>query len=402
MKKRSVIFLVMFLLFISYNKINSVICKGGVIDNINYEFYESIVNINSLKYDYEMLMNDIDTLSKKYPEQLEDEVIGESYLGRKIKCIVLGNRDAENKLLIIGNAHARETHTTPLIVKQIEYYCENWENEYNGEKVKDIFNNSAIFFVPTQNPDGLELVMNGFGSVPDNKIIELKDNIILALERKVKKYFVEDADSDKKIDINNYKFREEDLIMWKSNINGVDLHYNFYEEGVNEEEVLKWKNNEASRLVDETFSSENYIGPYGCSESETKAIVNLINKYDLTQYSISYHGRGPTIYWNYNTDKQNVEKYEKIVRDISEISKSPYSTKNSLPVGFAGWYQKKYNGFSAVIEVGWSKFQGVDNEQSEVDACPLRDEQFKYIWEAQKDVPIMIVQKYVNKRKIIQ
>lgn len=396
MKKRIFIYFILFLFFIFYTKVNNVICKGRAISNINDEFYESIVNIYSLEYDYEMLLNDIETLSEKYPSQLEEEVIGKSYLGREIKCIIFGNKDAKNKLLIIGNAHARETHNTPLIMKQIEYYCENWENEYNGEKVKDIFKNSAIFFVPTQNPDGLELVINGFESIPDNKIQELRAQIVLALERKIKNNFVEGADSDKKIDISNYKFKEDDLTMWKSNIKGVDLHYNFYEENINEEELLGWKNNGTSRLVDETFSSENYIGPYGCSESETEAIINLINKYDLTQYSISYHGRGPTIYWNYNTSPEHLERYEKIVKDISQISKSPYSTKNSLPVGFAGWYQKKYNGFSVVIEVGWSKFPSGDNAQIEVDACPLKDEQFKYIWEAQKDVPIMIVQKYIN------
>lgn len=369
------------------------------------ENYKSIIDLSTIEYRYNDMIKDIDKLISMFPDKVKKVIIGKSVLGRDIPAVIIGNvnglenlskleKNIPHRFFIMGNSHARETHSTPIIMKQIEFYLYNWNNYYNGQKLKDIFSKSAIFYVPMQNPDGTELVFSGLNSVNDSIRYE---NLLAMLKNKIDNHLINPGDVD-----SNWQYNDKDFRVWKSNINGVDLHYNFWEDGVNDEDVKSYTATDPKWWAKSEPASEYYIGSSGLSEPETKAVVNFIDKYKLFNYAITYHGRGPTIFWNYKLSGEVYEKNKNIVIDIAILTQSPFSLSDSLPIGFVGWYTKKYGGFAANLEIGWNEYPFdfdtmQNNTNSSVDACPLMAKQLHYIWKVQKYTPLYILQKYVNK-----
>lgn len=388
--------------------------------NFNYN-YESVVSNKIIDYSYDELVQDIAKLHDKFPQYISVENIGNSFLGRPIKAIILGKTNAKNKLLVISGHHAREQHMASIILKQIELYCQNWENKYNGERVKDIFLNSSIFCIPSINPDGLELCRIGIDSIPENYADRevLINKIKQALETKIKTNLTKNSDITENTDlpviwvgekgtVPNYTFRNKDMHMWKANANGVDIHYNCWEDGYNGEYVKNWA---MANGYDTGFASENYIGAIGMGEPENVALKNFMDKYNLWTYSISYHGKGPTCFWNYGQEGTQLRRNAKIVDDLSKLSVTPYSPTINGQVGFAGYMISKsgtnYLTTSMIRETGWGN-EVINPDNNYVDTtspytiCPLEQWQQPHIFESEKFVPIHMLQKYVRRQDIIE
>lgn len=377
--------------------------------------YTSLIGEVIKSYSYAMMESQISALATKYADKLTVETIGTSVLGRNIKAIILGNPSGKYKAFVMSGQHARESHNTPIILKQIEYYCENWDNLFKGELISDIFANAAIYYVPNANPDGMELCRIGINSVPVGDTSRI-NSIKAALEWKIKNSISRNNDVTPDWDlypqivwtgdtgkIANYVFRNQDMYMWKSNANGVDLHYNCYETGYNESYVQSYAASEGWRT---SFATENYIGPSGFSEPETLAIKNFIESKGLTKYAISYHGRGPTMFWNYKEMGETARRNLMIAQDLADLSKTPYSQSVNGQVGFAGWFHARYpNSFSCIYETGWTHFPiNPDNNYWETsnpfDICPLKDEQFPHIWKSQKETILMLMKRYAREQDV--
>lgn len=384
------------------------------------EEYESIITDEIYNVSYDTILQNIGALHDKYPHLLSVEEIGLTLLGRSIKAVILGDKTVSNKLLVIGGHHAREQHSATIVLKQLELYCENWENLYNGERVKDIFKNTSLFVIPSLNPDGLELCRIGIDSIPStySNRETLINSIKLALETKIKTNLQLNKDVTVDYDlpivwegetgkVANYVFRNKDMYMWKGNANGVDLHYNCYEDGYNGEFVKKWASENG---YNKGFASENYIGVSGFSELENKALKNFIEKYDLWTYSITYHGKGPTCFWNYGQTGQQLRRTLKITEELSKISNTPFSPTVNGNVGFSGYMLSKsgtnYLTTSMIRETGWGNEKiNLDNNyvdsSSPYTVSPLHNWQQPHIWKAEKYIPIHFIQKYVRRQDIV-
>ena len=382
-----------------------------------YENYESVITNDKIKdYSYNQLINDINLLVNKYSDKVTKEFIGNSVLGREINALILGNKNGTNKLLVFSGHHAREQHMASLILKQIELYCENWERSVNGEKISDIFNNSAIFFIPSINPDGLELCRIGIDSIPSSdieRINKVKSSLEFKMQNNIKKGADVSQDWDlygsiiwngDKGKIPNYSFRNEDMYIWKSNANGVDLHYNCWEIGVNEDILKSYAN---SQQWPTSFASENYIGATGMGEPENIALKSFIDKYNLWRYSISYHGRGPTVFWNYKQVGNQVQRNHRITDELSDIANTIYSETNNLQIGYVGYMYLKGDTltYACTRETGWSnkkrnKDNNYNNTTSNYDVCPLSDFQLPWIWEAEKNIPLYLLAKYCRRQDL--
>lgn len=382
------------------------------------EDYISVITNNKIKdYSYDNLQSDINLIATKYVGKVTKELVGKSVLNREINALILGNKNGANKLLVFSGHHAREQHMASLILKQIELYCENWDNKVNGELLSDIFKNSAIFFIPCINPDGLELCRVGINSVPSSET-ERISQIKLALETKIRNGLLLNKDVNKDWDLYssvvwngevgtlpNYTFRNEDMFMWKANANGVDLHYNCW--GSENEEVIK--SYAISSGFPTSFASENYIGEVGMGEQENVALQSFIDKYGLKRYSISYHGKGPTVFWNYKQTGKQLQRNYRITEELCNISNTVYSESNNSPIGYTGYMYSKYKTdnllYCCVRETGWGTNEiNKDNNytlpSSGYTICPLPDNQLEPIFEAEKYIPLFMLSKYCRRQDL--
>ena len=101
-------------------------------------------------YTYQRLEADMQLLKSKY-EGVTTDSIGKTVDGRNIYRIVIGNPNAEKKVLVLAAIHAREYITTPLVMRQVR---EMLDRKASGETA---LNDVCIQFVPMANPDGVQI-----------------------------------------------------------------------------------------------------------------------------------------------------------------------------------------------------------------------------------------------------
>ena len=550
--------IIIIIILICYNfKDSYAISSGTTMKEID----NSIVSFDNVIYTTEQIKSDMDKLCSIEPNYCRIDEVGKSVLGRPIYAIVVGNtnlsKDSSKKLLVIGNMHARELQSAQVIMRQAEFYIKNIKKYYNGQRLSDIFSDSAIYFIPTTNPDGNEIAFAGVnyqyydinsndwvgqGLINNNEVVDsglfaYSNNLTVSEKNKIVyniknalidkltfhfypgsdydtpkiatdiKYAVnekdadgysynknftfynyKDADNNYKVvnylsytdklpdrikeynssitidDINeklfknytlekryqfspNYFYKDYDLQIWKANVNGIDLHYNWYEKGVNYDDVIGLisKHNSnlyASSLVSgsndrilSNFSSEAFVGENGIVD-ENKYLNDYIEKNGLYEYAITYHGRATTIVGNYVSSWQSDNFSSKVeerkgavssfVKDLALQTKykltelnSDGILKESNPMGFVGWYEQKFKGIALNIELGWATWDKtqivkdsypllnedgtqfvIQNNGWNGDACPIDNSQLSYIFDAQKYTPLYIIQKYANSNYI--
>ena len=101
-------------------------------------------------YTYQSLEADMQLLKSKY-EGVTTDSIGKTVDSRNIYRIVIGNPNAEKKVLVLAAIHAREYITTPLVMRQVR---EMLDRKASGETA---LNEVCIQFVPMANPDGVQI-----------------------------------------------------------------------------------------------------------------------------------------------------------------------------------------------------------------------------------------------------
>lgn len=77
---------------------------------------ESVVEIRS--YDSQQLLEDLQALTRAYPEGLRVQEIGDSVAGSPIRALRLGS--GERRVLAVGGHHAREWVTSWLLMRMAE------------------------------------------------------------------------------------------------------------------------------------------------------------------------------------------------------------------------------------------------------------------------------------------
>ena len=206
-------------------------------------------------YSYDEMKQDIAELQKLYPQLISVFSIGQSAEGRDIPAFTFGKGD--KKVILCGAMHAREYIATIFLMYMVDRYAYSYvKDEWaDGYSVRKALESITFVVVPMMNPDGTNIVQNGFDAAADPEYVSSLP-------------ITEWGGSNR-------------WESWKSNARGVDLNQNY---------PAKWE------FDYEEPSSAHYGGPYENSEPETQAMVNLINQTDF-EILASFHSQGQVIYW---------------------------------------------------------------------------------------------------------
>lgn len=278
-----------------------------------------IVSAKDKLYDYEDMKKDLVELNRKYPGRSGLSSIGKTYDKREIYCLRIGSRYAKKKLVIDAAIHAREWKNTQIIMRQAEEMLRDYPD------FKKRFQNTCIYILPMDNPDGVTIAQYGYKGIRNKKLRKL-----------VKK-------------IGHTK-------VWKANARGVNLNDNF----------------SAGFTTEKKKKKAHYMGYPGKkaeSEKETRALVKFMNttKPDAV---LNLHSTGSIIYWDFNVEGKLHEDLEKLAGKVNSFNKyqlMPKSGSTDAAGGFADWLVYKKGIPSITIETGNV-------------VCPLPHSQFKKIY----------------------
>ncbi|SCK01060.1 Gamma-D-glutamyl-L-diamino acid endopeptidase 1 [uncultured Eubacterium sp.] len=226
-----------------------------------------IVSRSDKKYSYSDMRKDIEQLTAKYPDRLTSQVLGESADGRNIYALCLGNPEAEKQIFVTAGMHAREYINCQVVMMMLERYCRNYGGKYKGKTYRQLFDEVAVYIIPMVNPDGIAISQSGAGAIRN-----------AALRKKVQKMP-----------------RRGGYSNWKSNARGVDLNHNY--------------KMYAGKHPQRKPASDNYPGPSRFSESETKAVRDLMKSMTNMKACLNYHSMGQVIYWGYKNKSYKSKSY---------------------------------------------------------------------------------------------
>ena len=126
---------------------------------------------------------------------------------------------------------------------------------------------------------------------------------------------------------------------YKANARRVDLNVNFDAKWGEGEKNVRYK------------ASENYIGEYPFSESETKALrdFTLYVKPDIT---VSYHSKGEEIYWEFfQSGKDRIRDFN-VAQAVSFATGYPVKSAGNSVGGYKDWCIAKLRVPALTVEVG--------------------------------------------------
>ena len=235
---------------------------------------QGIVAPSDLGYTYPDLVEDLAALEDAYGAYFAYESIGKSVDGREIYACVVGNPDAENKILLSGGIHGKEYLSSLLVMTQMEYYLSSRETgSYNGMAYAELLDTHAFYVLPMINPDGIMLALCGIESMQTPEV--------RATVEKVYADNLRDGLTSTD-DINVYL-----AYNWKANANGVDLNRNFA--------LSNWADVRTGILAP---CFRNYKGPRAASEPETQAVSAYVESLGEIKALLAYHTAGQVVYWD--------------------------------------------------------------------------------------------------------
>jgi g-D-glutamyl-meso-diaminopimelate peptidase len=347
--------------------------------DVDFMYDESdlgIVQTTSAMYTYEDMVRDLNTLSSRYPDILQLEVLGTTPDSRDIYAVTFGNPNANYHVMMQSTIHGREYMNTQLVMKLLEYYCYYYEEgSYDKISYKDLFDNTALHIIPMANPDGVAISQKGVAGLNNSYYEEVlygcyendRMNMCRELDTNGDPLWV-DHYKDENFDLATSQNPqmisfEEYLSNWKANVWGVDLNNNF-DAGWEDIDLKAWP------------SYGSFKGDYPESEIETRLLVDYATRYDYVFY-ISYHSRGQLIYYdvqgNTGSNSSASTRFADILKD--HIKYEPVNTQDAYNVnlgGFGDWIQLGLHKPSVTIESGKSP-------------CPLPIEEFGGIWNRHRE-----------------
>ena len=269
-------------------------------------FTKSYINLYDSKPFSRNINLAICDLTRNNKDILSSYQIGSSVQGTPILAVELGC--GSTKILVQGTHHAREAINTILLLDQINYIVNLYNNPtiVCGINIRELLNRVTFVFVPLVNPDGADLVLNG--------------KEFICKEYQSKDYL-----------------QKESFLSWKSNINGVDLNRNY-------------PTSSPSTDLAKSPGSEGYPGSYCFSEPETYALKVLTECYNFNG-TISYHSSGEEIYWYFNQINENRDLI--IAKSIALLTGYKLTPKEESTTGngYKDWFIENYKGPSLTIEV---------------------------------------------------
>lgn len=249
---------------------------GGLayVDLSDFVHTNQVVPNKNISYDE--MAHHMKVFSLLYPEFTELVTFGESTEGRPLYALRVGN--GQKEILMDGAVHAREHMTTNVLLEMIDAYSYAYVNgqSYSGYNVQALLNETAIWFAPMINPDGVTLVQGGLSAAKDQAAI---------------------------LKING---GSRNVARWKANIRGVDLNRNF--DG-------GWKQKETTAAP----SFKNFKGYSVFSEVEAKALRSFIEGKRFKSY-ISWHSSGQIIYWSHDQTAAEAKRDRALAQRVANVT----------------------------------------------------------------------------------
>lgn len=269
-------------------------------------------------------------LVKEYPDLLQLEVLGKSTDGNPMYVIRFAKNvnqmtnaelQTKNNIMVSGGLHAKEVANPVFILKTIEDYAKDYQNNahLNTVDVRKTLDTTVYHFMPLCNPDGFDLVKYGVKSINTPS---------------VKAYFLKNV-------------KAKDYSLYKANLRGVDLNRNF-ENIYYEPQTDSWKdryNSTNPSQIKYSPSDRFYSGEIG-EEIETKIISGYYLKYNFRVY-LSYHSQGKIVYSGTrfldSEFNELASKYQKLAMAVTGYR----AVKESAGEVPAWGYESGYVGYNA-------------------------------------------------------
>jgi len=278
------------------------------------------------------IYNQLSDWQETYPQYIKLDTIGYSTNAHipLIAAKISDNpaiREDEPRILLIGQHHAEEILGVEIVLSVMQ---ELLENATQSQQFRAYIQNAELWFLPTINPEGLNVVMSG-----------------------------QDVTFRKNFTDNNHNNEFDFEPGIGMDIDGVDINRNY---------DFCWIHGDSLYEGDYDY----YRGPDAFSESETRAVANLALEQHFL-YSFSYHsarsGTPEIIYypWNFGDGAKRLPDFDVIQnlannvagRILRQDGVNHYRTfAGTSRLGNAhNWMYAKANSIQLLVEVGTNNLQ---------------------------------------------
>lgn len=311
-----------------------------------------VTTLEDENYTYEKFLADAQTITAKYPSQVQMGVFGKSAFNRELLYFAIGDKAAEKKILVVAGIFGTESAFSLLATKQIETYLENLTNTYKDKSYQQILNSCRIYFVPMLNPDGISIAQKGLESVPADK----KANVEAIYSSSVTKGLLNS---------------EKGYSQWKANGLGVDLSMNF---GIG---------NVASNSVQDAAASKGYP-EYALSSPEANAISGLIQTNAIDSVVV-YNGVGNIIDWQFGQTEKSIQQSLDVANALaaltgfSRVDVGGPTKNNFITMGIKDWFIANFDKPAFTLSLG-----------NPTDNISLNQEELRAVWNVASLVPISL------------
>ena len=265
---------------------------------------------------------------EEYTEKLEKicaaydfpvQTLGESYLGRRIPMVRLG--DGKHRILYVGTHHACEWLTGSLLLQFIDTYGTALQA---GRCVCNVdlsflYHTRSVWVIPVLNADGTELALRH-----GDRFNPLFDRVLLA------------------------NHGNTDFSKWKANGRGVDLNRNYH---AGFADCMR----QTTQRMQLYGAPEGYCGTHPESEPEVLSLCQFIRRTVPLDLLLSFHTAGEEIFYTYKNYAD--ARIRNIARILSRFSGYALSTPQPQAAdgGLKDWYLQEYRAPAYTVECGRGK-----------------------------------------------
>lgn len=285
---------------------------------------KDVVALTGQYYTYQEMKEDMALLEARYSDIMSYRSYGTSADGRDLMVVTLGNPDAGKQVIITAGMHAREYVNSYVVMRQLEYYLQNYDiATYRGRSMRELFNEVCFVIVPMTNPDGITLAEEGLAAIRSQTLQATIRDICRSLG------ITSDAGIDKYL--NNY---------WKSNARGADLNRNFdalwaeHADGVGKPWV------------------KDYKGSSAMSEVESAYLAALTESLSNPVASVCVHSQGEIIYWRCFQEGVLEVQNRRLAELAAEITGYSIIDENQTEPSYSNWTILEHDIPTITVETG--------------------------------------------------
>ncbi len=284
------------------------------------------VTVQDGRYTYQDMVEDLTSLAAEYGDLLRVDTYGASADGRSLYAATLGNADAPHQIVITSGMHAREYVNCYVVMRQLEYYLDNYDTmSYGGQSLRELLDRVCLVIAPMTNPDGITLAQEGLSSIRSASLRTSLEEMARAVVGAG--------------DVDAYFNRE-----WKTNARGVDLNRNF-------DALWSAHNDGVGRPT-----AKNYKGECPGSEVETAALVRLTEGLSDPVASICVHMQGEVIYWRCNQEGDFATENRRLAEIASSVTGYRIIDTNETEPSYSNWTILEHGIPTITVETGVSRY----------------------------------------------